>query len=518
MTIRSRLTLFIFIISTVCIFISAGIILINANSHLEMQSRDALRSSGVTFQILYEDFIMQNRQVVRSLSKNSDIIDSISDRHSIMAFVTERAATEEINKLEENNEQLHSVYIEKDGEYVFGSQQPEDILINSDTIIKLSENKNALIKIKIPIDNRAFVVALIDPEYLISGKLRSIRMNNNTHFFLFNTKYQSLLLHSEPEEFSTITHELKNNQFYKNENNGEIFHSYNFHGYKRIAHVAIYGDLVFGTSIPYSTFVVSKNSLVQIAMSTVIIIIIVMILVSLFASRYLTNPLRKVVLSVQDIAAHKYSSRVIVERDDELSIVGDAVNNMADQIQHHTENLEKLIHDRTKQLQQTLEEVKILSITDGLTGLFNKKHFEEVLKKEIARSARNDIEFSLIFFDLDHFKNVNDTYGHKKGDNVLIQVGRIIQKTIREIDLGARWGGEEFIIILPSTTSEGAFKLAEKLRTVMENTPYEGMESVTGSFGCTVWVKNDDEITIVQRCDKALYSSKSNGRNCTTIM
>ena len=155
-----------------------------------------------------------------------------------------------------------------------------------------------------------------------------------------------------------------------------------------------------------------------------------------------------------------------------------------------------------------------LSITDALTKVYNRLFLDEVLHKHYYNLLRNAEPCSLIMLDIDHFKSINDTYGHLVGDEVLIQFTSIVSKNIRKSDVFGRWGGEEFLIIAPSTTLNEAVQLAEKLRKIVENTRFEGIDKqVTVSLGVT---ECREELSLdgnIKKVDDALYRSKQNGRN-----
>jgi diguanylate cyclase (GGDEF)-like protein/putative nucleotidyltransferase with HDIG domain len=156
------------------------------------------------------------------------------------------------------------------------------------------------------------------------------------------------------------------------------------------------------------------------------------------------------------------------------------------------------------------------AITDGLTRLYNHRHMHECLDNEIARVTRFGTTFSIIMLDLDFFKTYNDTYGHLAGDDVLISIGRCIQTSIRNVDMAFRYGGEEFAIILPETTAEGAFLVAERIREKIEKKVFSGRSSITASLGIASWQSdgvNKEQLLI--SADKALYGAKAAGRNRT---
>lgn len=162
------------------------------------------------------------------------------------------------------------------------------------------------------------------------------------------------------------------------------------------------------------------------------------------------------------------------------------------------------------------EALERLSVTDHLTQIFNRLKFENVLETEIQRAKRHNRTFSLIIFDIDHFKNINDSFGHEVGDNVLRKLTKIISVHIRAIDIFARWGGEEFIILIVENNIEDAKSFAEKLRRDVESTGFDSGR-LTCSFGVTEYIENDDTSTIIRRADMALYEAKRNGRNLVCV-
>ena len=154
---------------------------------------------------------------------------------------------------------------------------------------------------------------------------------------------------------------------------------------------------------------------------------------------------------------------------------------------------------------------------DSLTGVLNRGIFIQNLNREIQRSHRHGLNLTLLIFDLDHFKQINDTYGHSIGDAVLIKLCEKIKNTIRSIDSFGRLGGEEFGIMLPETDSAAAFILAERIRFISENMRVKDGLKATLSIGLTSLRKDDNVDSIYERADNALYSSKENGRNKVSI-
>lgn len=173
-------------------------------------------------------------------------------------------------------------------------------------------------------------------------------------------------------------------------------------------------------------------------------------------------------------------------------------------------------------IKESIKKLEKLAIRDGLTGLYNHNHFKEILKSEYKKSKRHIQPLSCIMIDLDHFKSVNDTYGHQFGDHVLVYSSEILKKLVRDTDFVARYGGEEFFIVLPNTNLEGSFILAERIRSAFESNIFRKGEIsavVTVSLGISSTLDNNvtGDNDLISNADKALYRAKWRGRNnvCT---
>jgi diguanylate cyclase (GGDEF)-like protein len=181
------------------------------------------------------------------------------------------------------------------------------------------------------------------------------------------------------------------------------------------------------------------------------------------------------------------------------------------------------VHYRLKVLQDELREankrLESLADTDGLTGLFNRRYFDGLLQRELQRTARYKTPLGVVLLDLDHFKNINDTYGHVMGDTVLRNIGGIVTSGVRVTDSAARYGGEEMAIVFTQTSAVGVSDVTERLRkTIAEFTHVLGERSVqcTASFGISVWDGRGalpSATEFVERADRALYRAKHTGRN-----
>lgn len=160
-----------------------------------------------------------------------------------------------------------------------------------------------------------------------------------------------------------------------------------------------------------------------------------------------------------------------------------------------------------------LAELERRANVDLLTGLCNRGHTEQVLQSEIDRSRRYRNALSVVMFDIDHFKSINDTHGHDAGDRVLKEIARRVTRALRNVDVFGRWGGEEFLVILTETPADNAEKVAENVRRAVEEGQYGLPVPVTVSVGIAGFRENDTTETLVKRADEALYGAKSGGRN-----
>jgi diguanylate cyclase (GGDEF)-like protein len=183
------------------------------------------------------------------------------------------------------------------------------------------------------------------------------------------------------------------------------------------------------------------------------------------------------------------------------------------ELKNLNQSLEKKVSDRTLELAQKNKELELLSITDRLTGLYNRRYLDQKLTGELSRSKRAGQSFGIILMDVDHFKMINDTYGHQEGDHVLQEVGTILHKWTRKTDIVSRWGGEEFMVVCPDTDQTGVLKLAEELRKAMELYDFRISAGITASFGTTSLHPGDTVEMMVARADTALYLAKEKGRN-----
>jgi diguanylate cyclase (GGDEF)-like protein len=199
-----------------------------------------------------------------------------------------------------------------------------------------------------------------------------------------------------------------------------------------------------------------------------------------------------------------------------------AIQKREQDLRQLADDLEKTVAERTEELRRKNEVLEKIAITDSLTQAFNRRHFFDISEKEIQRALRYKHPLSVMLLDVDHFKIVNDTYGHRVGDQVLVGIVRLCQENIRNIDVFARYGGEEFTILLPETDCDETLTMAERICNLVAETPVTFGKinvSVTVSIGIACW-NGGKELNIDQllsRADIALYEAKDKGRNQVAV-
>jgi len=204
-----------------------------------------------------------------------------------------------------------------------------------------------------------------------------------------------------------------------------------------------------------------------------------------------------------------------------LDIDGDIVEYIAirhditefEQTKQQLRTLNLAMKNKVDELYSMTAELEEQASTDTLTGIINRAKFEQFFELEVSKAKLNNNILSMILMDIDHFKNINDTFGHNIGDDVLKEISNLIKAKLKRVDLFARWGGEEFVILLPGTKLEGAGILAEKLRVAIEENTFATVGNITASFGIASYCESDSKMDFFNKTDDALYKAKKTGRN-----
>ncbi len=231
----------------------------------------------------------------------------------------------------------------------------------------------------------------------------------------------------------------------------------------------------------------------------------------------IVRPLNRLTDGAARVASGDLDVKLPVIGRGEVGYLTEAFNEMVGRLRRDQEQLATV----NKTLTERNEELQTLSITDSLTGLYNHKHFMEVLASEVTRAARNQHHVSVVMIDADHFKDYNDTLGHQAGDALLKTIGAILKDTLRSLDYASRYGGDEFIVLLPEVTIDQAVEVAERIREVVTAARLSGEKvstAVTVSIGVASFpAHGQTPEAIVAGADGALYRAKRNGRNRVVI-
>lgn len=213
-------------------------------------------------------------------------------------------------------------------------------------------------------------------------------------------------------------------------------------------------------------------------------------------------------ICVLDDKENAYSSDLLV-----------LLEKMRNLIEHHLQlkQARDVAEAANRALQSANAELDQRATTDSLTGAYNRRYFEQAAVAGIARAQRYDEPLSLLLCDIDHFKAVNDNQGHQAGDKVLIEMTRLMQDYPREVDLMARWGGEEFVVLLPHCEAAEAVMVAEKLRALVSDRPFPEVGGITVSFGVVQLRPNENLDDSLKRVDHVLYAAKASGRDCVRL-
>jgi len=219
--------------------------------------------------------------------------------------------------------------------------------------------------------------------------------------------------------------------------------------------------------------------------------------------------------------AHKLAEAIKAKNSlqQEFSVLRQAQQNSQDVLEESVQERTLELNIALQELEQANHELELKNTIDDLTGLYNRRFYDQKIMAEYRRSKRNLTPLSLVIIDIDHFKNVNDNYGHLAGDQCLTWLSKLIKQCLRRSsDMGFRYGGEEFCLILPDTDNEGAMQLAEILRRKIEKQTFSYQDitiSLTISCGVSTYQQENDVLPeqLFMAADKALYQAKHNGRN-----
>lgn len=255
----------------------------------------------------------------------------------------------------------------------------------------------------------------------------------------------------------------------------------------------------------------------RLALSSLVLFLVVGAFLFLGLDRLVVRPVRTLQHAVRRMGEGHLSTRVPPLQGSELGELTDVINRMASALQHERENLERAVSERTRELQEANSRLERLAVTDGLTGVFNHRRFQEQLHSELLRTERHKRPMGVLMVDVDFFKKVNDSMGHPAGDELLRRLAAVLSTDLRSTDMIARYGGEEFAVLLPETTKSEAMQVAERMRAAVEdriNTGTPWPNKVTVSIGVATFPEDGANAEdVLTAADQAMYVAKRQGRN-----
>lgn len=248
--------------------------------------------------------------------------------------------------------------------------------------------------------------------------------------------------------------------------------------------------------------------------------IVLMIPLTFMLVRRVAAPINELSSVVKQFAGGAFRVRSKISRSDEVGELASAFDSMADELSVSNDNLVKLNAELEDRVLQRTRQLKDLSERDPLTGLYNRRHLNEVLSRRFNEAERYGNDLSCLMIDLDNFKQVNDRFGHEMGDNLLILTGSVITSQLRGADVGARFGGDEFCILLPQTSAEQAQQVGARIVAKFREELDNRLKEHGAQFGISVGVSGMKELELVHHdelmkaADRALYKAKDAGKNC----
>jgi len=261
-------------------------------------------------------------------------------------------------------------------------------------------------------------------------------------------------------------------------------------------------------------------SIVYSVLTISIILMIAFLFIISQLSNKVSDPIVRLTKDVKASVNAKSNFIRIIHSKDEIGALSKAFHRSLQKIHRHTTQLEEIVRERTKEissknnlLSEQNDKLEVLVSKDALTNLYNRRAFNVLVEKELSRAKRHHVSISLAVLDLDHFKNINDKYGHDTGDQVLCGIANELTTSMRKEDLICRWGGEEFVVLLSASTSEKVYEHMEEVRERVSTMDFSPVPQVTFSAGMSTYREGESFTEWFKRADKALYQAKDNGRN-----
>lgn len=339
------------------------------------------------------------------------------------------------------------------------------------------------------------------------GKLSQIKVGENGYFYLFNNE-RTIIYHPDKTRILKQDVPIGVNKIFDKaiegfEGSMEITNSRGKHFLTTVKRLTTTGWILASNYPKEEIYLPLQNILKKLFLLTILISFLTLFSIWLMMFFQL-KPLEKLTKHIKEFENDIFSVNYInTKSNDEIGILTRAFNNMISTVQNWA-----------KEIKTINEELYNLSTTDTLTKLFNRRHIEKLLEQEIDRAKRYKNDLSILLLDLDNFKLINDTFGHNMGDKVLVETAKVLKETLRKCDFAGRLGGEEFLVILPSTSLTNALVVAERIRIKISDITIDKKIKFSCSIGVSQY-KNETADEFIIKVDRLMYKAKKQGKNRT---
>lgn len=525
------------VILSIFALIFLGLAIFNEYNSVQGDLRNAQKSLEVINKTTHLSQIVHSLQQERGLSAANLAKNDQKTRNKLFnqRQITDLLLKDSINFIDENNKKKHSTFV-KELNVVRQKIDTRTVLWDFIKQFYTKKIEQALDQIRISVgslDHAKEITRKLDSIYSLAyarenlGLLRattsryyqkgSLTANESLdisqRYFGFENRYKAFKLDQSETEFNMFKTRIETDVFYSVKNQIQsIVKKENISHNNTTIQWWDESTLVIDTMFEvekdllnqvrkYSKNTISKNEkdLFIYTLSAITAFIIVSLLTFLTVSRVL-EALSILIHSLNQIEqTEDFGIRIKAKSNDEFAQLGFSINHLLDYT-------DKIIKQKDE-----------LASIDVLTGVMNRRSFMNLVNKEVARSLRYDTSLSLIFCDIDKFKSINDNYGHNIGDEVLQAFAKTIKSHIRQADIFARWGGEEFVILTVETNEANAAQLADNLRKIIMDMKVSSVEKITCSFGVAELKKDESFEELCERADQAVYDAKNSGRNQVCI-
>lgn len=483
---------------------------------LQSQSTGTLKAVAESLAESYTTFVEYNTQLLRGFADTAEFVASVGRDADAAAAAEQTRST--MAELLGSSPQLADVFIQKDGKILFSGKRLLERPPGSSPAFYRNQQGGIYLILQTRLEDSSGVLGfVVSLSQFTQRHAQSMRVSPHANLFIMDLASRRIVVDTDSTDLVSPAPGLLALFPRSPALLADGSHAYKEGKETMIAYIVRRGSLAYGIRLDQGDLLADTYLVYRLLVAIIAFSALAFVALALFLARGISKPVMNLAKAAHGIASRDYTVRVSVRSGDEMEILGKAFNQMAEHIQSFTENLEHLVSLRTEELREKIREVEELSVTDPLTGIYNRKRFDEELGVEIARARRYADPLTLIMFDIDHFKAVNDSHGHAAGDLVLKEIAALVKSMIRSADVFSRWGGEEFLVLLPQTDLDGAYKMADKLRNSICAVSFSGVGRVTGSFGVTAFTDIDDRDSFLKRVDDALYEAKDAGRNRVVV-